>query len=312
MCRFTLVVLDADLQVQLWTAAMITFQRILFPVDLSKQDHEAAAFVKAMAERFQSEIFLLHVAEFLPAWYGPPDAMALEPVMDLKGLMNERKEQLNQHLTADLAGLSVQRILELGDPAREIAKYARDQKIDLIMMPTHGHGPFRRFLLGSVTAKVLHDAGDCPVWTGVHTDQLWSQRQYQWRRFLCAVDADPRDAPLLRWAAQFSSEQKAELRVVHALHASAPIPASQESPSLRDFLLDTTRERLAKLQSDSGTNFEICLRFGRVGNVVRDAASEHEADLVLIGRGVIQGMLGRLRSEAYTIIREAPCPVISI
>ena len=49
-----------------------------------------------------------------------------------------------------------------------------------------------------------------------------------------------------------------------------------------------------------------------MGNVVRDAALEHEADLVLIGRGVIQGMLGRLRSEAYTIIREAPYPVISI
>ncbi len=37
-------------------------------------------------------------------------------------------------------------------------------------MPTHGYGPFRRFILGSVTAKVLHDA-DCPVWTGVHLEE---------------------------------------------------------------------------------------------------------------------------------------------
>jgi len=285
---------------------MITFQRILFPVDFSKQDHEAAPFVKAMAERFQSEVILLHVAEFVPVWYGDPDAMGLEPVV-----MNERREHLNRHLTEDLPALCIQRTLELGDPAKEIAKCAHDHKVDLIMIPTHGHGPFRRFLLGSVTAKVLHDT-DCPVWTGVHTDQLWSQKQYEWRRFLCAVDADPKEAPFLRWAAQFSAEQKAELQVVHAVHAAAPIPAGQESPALRDFLLDTTRERLAKLQSDAGTNFEIWLRFGRVGNVVRDAALEHEADLVLIGRGVIQGMLGRLRSEAYTIIREAPCPVISI
>ena len=36
-------------------------------------------------------------------------------------------------------------------------------------MPTHGFGPLRRFLLGSVAAKVLHDA-QCPVWTSVHTD----------------------------------------------------------------------------------------------------------------------------------------------
>jgi len=289
---------------------MIMFKRILFPVDFSKQDHEAAAFVKAMATRFQS-VVLLHVVGVVPAWYGATETETLNPVGGLKDLMEERRQHLCRHLSDELAGLWVKRLVELGDPAKEIEKCARDQKIDLIMMPTHGYGPFRRFLLGSVTAKVLHDT-DCPVWTGVHSDQLWSQKQYHWRRFLCAVDADPKDAPLLRWAAQFSNEQKAELQVVHAVHAAAPISPGQESPSLRDFLLDTSRERLAKLQSDAGTNFDIWLRFGRVGNIVRDAALEHEADLVLIGRGVIQGMLGRLRSEAYTIIREAPCPVIRI
>jgi len=290
---------------------MITFQRILFPVDFSPQDHEAAPFVKAMAERFQSEVILLHVAEFVPAWQGVPDAMAPEPLVDLKSLLNEHKEHLERHLAAELASLCVHRMVELGDPAKEIAKCARDQKIGLIMMPTHGHGLFRRFLLGSVTAKVLHDT-DCPIWTGVHTDQLWSQKQYQWRRFLCAVDADPRDVPLLQWAARFSTEQKAELHVVHAVPASSAIPSGQEQASLRGFLLDTIEQRIANLQSEANTNFDIQVRFGKVGDIVRDAALAHEADLILIGRGVIQGMLGRLRSEAYTIIREAPCPVISI
>jgi nucleotide-binding universal stress UspA family protein len=290
---------------------MITFQRILFPVDFSKQDQEAAPFVRAMAERFHSELILLHVAEFPPAWYGTRDAMAVEPEVDLESLMNVRREQLDQHLSADLAGLCIRRTVELGDPAKEIAKYALDQKIDLIMMPTHGYGPFRRLLLGSVTAKVLHDT-DCPVWTGVHTDQLWSRNHYRWRRFLCAVDADPRDAPLLRWAAQFSTEQKAELQVVHALLAAEPIPPGKEPASLRGFLLDTAEQRIANLQSEAGTDLDVLLRFGRVENVVRDAALAHEADLILIGRGVIHRTLGRLRSAAYAIIREAPCPVISI
>ena len=56
---------------------MITFQRILFPVDFSKQDQEAAPFVKAMAERFHSEVILLHAAEFFPTGYGTPDAIVL-------------------------------------------------------------------------------------------------------------------------------------------------------------------------------------------------------------------------------------------
>ena len=290
---------------------MITFQRILFPVDFSQQDQEAVPFVKAMAERFHSEVILLHVAEFAPAWYGPSDTTGLGAVVDVESLMNERREHLSQHLSADLPGPCIQRTVVLGDPAGEIAKYARDQKIDLIMMPTHGYGPFRRFLLGSVTAKVLHDT-DCPVWTGVHTDQLWSQQQRQWGRFLCAVDADPRDAALLRWAARFSTEQKAELQVVHALPAAEPIPPGQEPVSLRGFLLDTAEQRIANLQTEAGTDLDILLRFGRLEDVVRNAAQAHEADLILIGRGVLQRTLGRLRSAAYAIIREAPCPVISI
>ena len=49
---------------------MITFQRILFPVDFSQQDQEAVPFVRTMAERFHSEVILLHVAEYVPASYG--------------------------------------------------------------------------------------------------------------------------------------------------------------------------------------------------------------------------------------------------
>jgi nucleotide-binding universal stress UspA family protein len=232
-------------------------------------------------------------------------------MVDLESFMNMRKEQLDQHLSADLSGPCVRRTVELGDPAKQIAKYVHDQKVDLIMMPTHGYGPFRRFLLGSVTAKVLHDT-DCPVWTGVHTDQLWSQNHYRWRRFLCAVDADPRDAPLLRWAVQFSAEQKAELQVVYALPAAEPIPPGQEPASLRGFLLDTAEQRISNLQSEAGTELDILSQFGRVEDVVRNAALAHEADLILIGRGVVHKMLGRLRSAAYAIIREAPCPVISV
>jgi hypothetical protein len=46
--------------------------------------------------------------------------------------------------------------------------------------------------------------------------------------------------------------------------------------------------------------------------VVHEAAIGHSADIVVIGRGLIQTTLGRLRSGAYEIIREAPCPVISV
>jgi nucleotide-binding universal stress UspA family protein len=46
--------------------------------------------------------------------------------------------------------------------------------------------------------------------------------------------------------------------------------------------------------------------------VVCDAARERKADLLVIGRSASEGVLGRLRAQAYSMIRQSPCPVISI
>jgi nucleotide-binding universal stress UspA family protein len=290
---------------------MTTFQRILFPVDLSKQGQAAAPFVAAMAKRFQSEVILLHVVEVPCPWYESPEAMALQAVANFDTLVHESRERLNTYLASELPGASVRRVVAQGEPARAITDCAHDLKADLIMLPTHGYGPFRRLLIGSVTAKILHDA-DCPVWTGVHTDQIWSHQGAGWQRFLCAVDTDPSDGELLQWAAQFAREQGAQLKVVHAVLEAAPIPSGQKSDTLRDFLLAVAQERVAKMQAEAGTNFDVWFRFGKVGQVVHQAALDQQANLVLIGRGVIRKTLGRLRSQAYTVIRQAPCPVLSV
>ena len=69
---------------------------------------------------------------------------------------------------------------------------------------------------------------------------------------------------------------------------------------------------LAAIQTAAGTDFEVCLEGGRVPRVVHDAALHQGADLVVIGRGHAQSPLSRLRTNAYAIVREAPCPVISV
>ena len=61
--------------------------------------------------------------------------------------------------------------LAQGDAATEIVQFAMRENVDLIAMPTRGCGVFRKMLLGSVTAKVLHDAS-CPVWTSSHTEHV--------------------------------------------------------------------------------------------------------------------------------------------
>ena len=111
----------------------------------------------------------------------------------------------------ELRNLNVKRVLLYGDPAHEIVKYADSEKADLIVLPTHGYGPFRRFLLGSVTAKVLHDA-QCPVWTGVHTEETARLDSVSFGRILCALDPWNSDDNALSWAWQFGCEIGAQVQ----------------------------------------------------------------------------------------------------
>lgn len=90
---------------------------------------------------------------------------------------------------------------------------ARDSKADLIIMPTHGYGPFRRFLIGSVTAKVLDDA-DLPVWTGVHFSET-EKSFLHLKSVLCALDLGSTSDKVVAFASRLSAQFSAKLTQLH-------------------------------------------------------------------------------------------------
>ena len=287
---------------------MITFRRILFPVDFSARCEAAVPSVLAMAKRFDAELTVLHVVDLPPVGIAPPEAAAWATLIGSDRLRQQGEIALGRFIDRHLPEILLKHETSEGDPAAMIVDYARENGADLIMLPTSGLGTFRRLLLGSVTAKVLHDTS-VPVWTGVHAEEIAAHLPGQWKRVLCAIEDDPRDLPVLTWAAEFAAEQNLELRLVHAVRGPEDCEAN---PSFREFLFNVAQEHIDKLQAQAGTKFEVCLQLGDAGRVVHRAALGYSADIVVIGRGVIQKTFGRLRSGAYEIIREAPCPVISV
>jgi nucleotide-binding universal stress UspA family protein len=130
---------------------------------------------------------------------------------------------------------------------------------------------------------------------------------------ICALDLTAKSLPLLEWASDFAHENGASLKLLHAIPAAEPRAAIDvEGVRFRAFLFDAAREQLAKLQREAGTSWETVLEGGDVAQVVRNAAEEQHADLVVIGRGALHELFGRMRTHVYSVIREAPCPVISV
>jgi len=159
-------------------------------------------------------------------------------------------------------------------------------------MPTHGYGPFRRFILGSITAKVLHDA-DCPVWTGVHLEDA-PAASVPLRRIVCAVDLGPQSSKTLCWAASLAAQFGAHLTLLHVTLGAA----------------DAARQELERLRSFVHAEAELRVVAGDPPAAI--CAAAEGADLLAIGRGSAAGVFGRLRANAYSIIRQSPCPVVSI
>jgi len=288
---------------------MPNFKHILFPVDFSQQCCNVAPYVLCMARRYGAHVTLLHVMEMPTGAY--PGWPAQAAVIDYQAMADERQKRLNSYLKHEFAELAQTRLMCEGDPAHMIGDYAKKEHVDLVMMPTHGYGPFRRFLLGSVTAKVLHDV-KCPVWTSAHVAEPPAPPA-GYRHVVCAVDFSESAAPLISWATRFAREQGAEVKLVHAIPAAKPPEGIDiEGHKFRTYLGEVAREELAKVQREAGTALDAIVEGGDVAPVVRWAAEENQADLVIIGRGVLQEMFGRMRTHVYAIIREAPCPVISV
>jgi nucleotide-binding universal stress UspA family protein len=288
---------------------MRAFQKILFPVDMSNSCTATASFVEAMAKRYKAEVTLLHVLEMpsaiIPDWYG-----GVVPVIDTAAIWQAETEAAQLYLTDRFQDLKVHRVVIQGDAAQTIDDYAREHGTDLIMMPTHGYGVFRTVLLGSVTAKVLHDT-PCPVWTGVHMEAAPAVSG-EFATIMCAVDRTEESVATMRFAGRLAQDNHAKLFLVHAVPGAEIAPDKYFDRDLRQYLEQGARKTIAQLQETAGVAAQLCLGAGEVSHVVRDSALGHSADLVVIGRGLATRTLGRLRSSVYSIIRDAPCPVISV
>ena len=285
--------------------------KLLLPVDFSDRVQGPARYARTLAHRFHASVTMLHV---LPPPHYEFGAMEIGGPM-LAELYATRsshlRQQLDCFLAQELADVPTERLVLEGDPARRIVQHAQENHFDLIVMPTHGYGRFRRFILGSITAKVLHDS-EVPVWTGAHLEDAPASGDVEFNRIVCALDLGAHSRDVLQWAVRFRDQYQARLTIVHATSPLDPELLETFDPDWRLQFEVEAREEIERLQDRLGAIADVIVEPGEAAQVVCGAALRAHADLLIIGRSVSEGMLGRLRAQAYSIIRQSPCPVLSI
>ena len=290
---------------------MVTIQNILFPVDFSPSCTAMAPLVKRVATITTARVTLLHVLE--PSM-SPASGFELyaRPLSEAeKDRELTARAKLDSYLLPEFPANHCTRIVLAGDAAARITGVARERGIDLIAMPTHA-GVFRRTLLGSTTAKVLNDA-DCPVLTTQHAETI-APRRLEHREWVCAIGLGPESARVLRYATQITEAFHVNLTLIHAIPGGEPgLPVQLDlEERVQSMEKRAAHERIRELQKAVGSHAPVKIAVGPIKNALIEAARRLQADELVIGRSSEPGSHGRLRDLTYAVVRDAPCPVMSV
>jgi nucleotide-binding universal stress UspA family protein len=139
---------------------MLPFRKILCSTDYSEPSYEALARAWELAGHFGAELCVLHVVPVL----GNELGFDTEHIPDYeRERLAAARQQLCELIVERLpTAVRARPLVRLGNPAEQIARVAGEEKVDLIVIATHGATGWRHLVFGSVTERVLRMA-QCPL-----------------------------------------------------------------------------------------------------------------------------------------------------
>jgi nucleotide-binding universal stress UspA family protein len=282
----------------------VWINNILFLTDFSPASTAALGHALSVARRFGAKVYVTHVE--------PPLVAPRSPVF-FEGLpVHEDAEKKLGVLLSEgkLNGVLHEIILGEGALWPAVEKIIAAEKIDLIVVGTHGRKGFRKMVLGSVAEEVYRKA-DCPVLTIGPENRTKPDNELRPRRILLATDLRDEAHRASDYAVAMAWQQAAELIVLHVI----------EDNQVSDFGR-AEQQRLASLARMDGlipaetplaSMPTMVVARGSAANEIPQAALAYGADLIVIGLHGGKRMAGHLPSTvAYRVVCQAPCPVLTV
>ncbi len=137
-------------------------KKILFATDFSEGSSHALPYAVDLAKRYGAKLYFVHVIYDVTktaGWY-VPHASLDEIYRDIE---KSARAELEKSFVEEMRGFKELEYAVLkGTPYEEIAKFAGEKKVDLIVLGTHGRRGIDRVLFGSTAEQVVRNA-PCPV-----------------------------------------------------------------------------------------------------------------------------------------------------
>jgi nucleotide-binding universal stress UspA family protein len=137
---------------------------ILLPTDFSECGNYALSYAASLARVFGSSIICVHVIEPMVPTVGYSGMTEPLPIADISDQLEDSAERELPKIAEceECAGLEVEELIVHGEAASEIVRVARERRVDLIVVSSHGRTGWGRILFGSTAEAVVRHAS-CPV-----------------------------------------------------------------------------------------------------------------------------------------------------
>lgn len=143
-------------------------EKILLPIDLAEKFEKFLPWVHTFVEKFEATLYVVFVAQDLSEY-----ASFYVPHTSIQALQEETLASAQKKMAAAVQESfykfpKLETRVVIGSPAKTILEIAAQEKIDLIIMGTHGRHGLERTIFGSVADKIVQ-AAHCPV-ISIHSE----------------------------------------------------------------------------------------------------------------------------------------------
>ena len=291
-------------------------KRILLPTDFSESAEHAKPYAFALAKAFGAELHVAHAENtaYLSyvGMYG--QGAVIEP--NLEQFRAEARAGMQTVLDeAATAGLRGEAHFVIGAPASELTRLAESERMDLIVIGSHGRSGFDRFVLGS-TAEAIVRRSSVPVLTvKLREHEFVRGHGVSLNTILCPCDLSGRTPAAVQTAAEWARRFGAKLVLFHVLDERLDYLAlAPEMPLVdRSRFRANAEEALARFASGlSGISVDTVVDAGAPHKQIAAAVIAMKVDLIIMqthGHGPVSHLV--LGSTAERTVRLAACPVLT-
>ena len=292
----------------------IQIKNVLFATDFSEASQNALPFALSIARAYDAMIHALHVLTPDPYMCATPEGAAAG-FAAMEDAVQSEMETVEAQLSGVRNDTTIERSISIW-PAIEEA--ISRNKIDLVVVGTHGRTGLKKLLLGS-TAETIFRQARVPVMTIGPSVKEGIHGGGKFHCVLFAIDLSEVSLSAAPFAFSIAEENDAKLILLHVVNRPESKNSECKLPGEKDMSAANILHELHELIPvgvDLWCRPEVLLEFGEPGGRIPEVAREKGADLIVMGARNAQGRLAAAthleRSTSYKVVVHSHCPVLTV